>query len=157
MALEVHLDQRGHRRLEQRPRRGRGLGGAQIDEDHVAAAEQLGSGLQTQLIQFLIDAQVLFNIYIAYGQVSFGLVIIIIAYKVAYGVFGKELFELAVQLCYQRFVMGQYQRRFLHLLNDVGNGECFTGTGHPQEGLVSFTALDTFYQLTDGFWLIAGR
>ena len=46
MTLEIHLDERRHRRLEQRARcSGRGRC-PEVDEDHVAAAEQLGVGTE---------------------------------------------------------------------------------------------------------------
>ena len=49
MALEVHRDTNRHRRLEQRARlRGR-LGYADVDEDHVAAGEQLGVGAEHRM------------------------------------------------------------------------------------------------------------
>lgn len=122
-----------------------------------AAAQQFGSRLQTQLVELCIYAEILFYIYITYGQVCFGLIVIVIAYEITHRIVGEELFELAIQLGHQRFVMRKHQRWLLNLLNNVGNGKSLTRTGYAQQGLVFFSALNSFGKLPYSLGLITGR
>jgi len=52
------------------------------------------------------------------------------------GVVGEEVFEFAVQLGGEGFVVAQYQGRLLIVLNDIGHRERLTRTSYAQERLV---------------------
>ena len=44
----------------------------------------------------------------------------------------------------------------LDLLNDVCNGESFSGSGNSEQNLTRIATLQTLNQLADGFRLVAG-
>ena len=52
--------------------------------------------------------------------------------------------------------MGDNQRRFIQLLDDICHRESFTRTGDAKEGLTLVTFLEAFDQVSDGLGLVAG-
>src|SRR5688572_27543538 len=68
------------------------------NNDIPAAAEQTAGGSQAQFIQFIIDAEIFLNIYIANGHIGFRLIVVIIGNKILYGVIREEMAEFAVKL-----------------------------------------------------------
>ena len=90
------------------------------------------------------------------GQVGFGLVIVVIGYVIFHCVVREESLELAVELCRQRLVVAQYERRLVNVGYDVGNGECLSGAGHAQQGLCGNSLKHSFGELCDCFRLVAG-
>ena len=83
------------------------------------------------LINFFIDLSVLLDIGIGGGNISFGLIIVVITDEEFDRILRKEFFELAVKLGGQSLIMRDDQRGLLDPLNDVGHGEGFSGTGYP--------------------------
>ena len=51
--------------------------------------------------------------------------------------------------------MGDYQSGPLNLVDNVGHGKGFSGTGHTQKNLITIFFLQTGYQLFDGLRLIS--
>ena len=80
----------------------------------------------------------------------------IIGYVIFHCVVREESLELAVELCRQRLVMAQYERRLVNVGYDVGNGECLSGAGHAQQGLCGNSLKHSFGELCDCFRLVAG-
>ena len=122
----------------------------------LASGKQGGSGGKPQLVYFVVDGEVLFYIGVRRGQVGFGLVIVVIGYVIFHCVIREESLELAVELCRQRLVMAQYERRLVDVGYDVGNGECLSGAGHAQQGLCGNSLKHSFGELCDCFRLVAG-
>ncbi len=87
-------------------------------------------------------------------DIGFRLIIIEITDKVFHRIIGKKLFKLPIELCSQRFVVGNDQGRLFHPLNQVGHGKGFTAPGNAQKGLELLVLDDTFYQLFNCFRLI---
>ncbi len=106
-------------------------------DDHVAAAYQGAGGRQPQPLDLLIDRGVLLDVNVALRDVGLGLIIVVIAHEVVNGVVRKELLELGVELCGQRFVVRHDQHGPLHLLDHVGHGEGLAGAGHAHQHLLS--------------------
>ena len=99
------------------------------DYHHVfAPGKQGGSGGKPEFVDFVIDSKIFFYVSVRGRKIGFGLVIIIVGHIIFYRIVRKESFELAVQLCCQRLVMAQYERRFVDVGYDVGNGKRFSGT-----------------------------
>ena len=71
-------------------------------------------------------AEILTGTYLAPLGKGKGLAAIIVGHIIFYRIARKESFELAVQLCCQRLVVCQHQRRAIDLLDDVCHGEGFT-------------------------------
>ncbi len=75
------------------------------DDDHVAALEQRRGGAQAQAVDLIIDRSILLNVCIAGRHIRFGLIIIVIRYKVFHRVLREELPKLTVELGRQSFVV----------------------------------------------------
>ncbi len=72
------------------------------------------------------------------------------------GVAGKELFELAVELCGKGFVVGEDERGALDGLDDVGHRESFARAGDAHQDLVTLALAESAEEGVDGLRLIAG-
>jgi hypothetical protein len=67
-------------------------------------------GRQAHLVQLVVNGRVFFDVGVGAGDVGFGLVVVIIADEILDGVFGKELFELAVKLRGEGLIAGRLTR-----------------------------------------------
>ena len=76
--------------------------------------------------------------------------------EVFYGVVREKFLELAVELGRQGLIVGDDQRRFIQLLDDVCHREGFPGTGDAQKGLALVALFETFDQFGDRLRLVAG-
>ncbi len=90
-----------------------------------------------QLVDFLIDGSVLFNIGVGMGNVGFRLVIIIVTDEIFHRILREEFFEFAAELGRQGLVMGNDQGGPLHLGDDIGNGKGLAGAGNAKQGLMA--------------------
>ena len=125
-------------------------------DDHVPPAHQRAGGGQTEAFDLLVDRRVLLDVDVALGDVGLGLVVVVVADEVVYGVVGKELLELGVELGGQGFVVRHHQDGPLDVLDHVGHGEGLAGAGHAHQDLMCFLAAQSFGQGFDGLGLIAG-
>jgi len=84
----------------------------------------------SHLIDLLIDAGVLLNVSICLRDVGFRLVVIVIADKILYGVFGEKIFEFTIELSGQGFIGCHNKCRFLHPVYDLCNCISLAGPGY---------------------------
>ena len=80
----------------------------------------------------------------------------IVGDEVFYSVVREKFLELAVELGRQGLIVGDDQRRFIQLLDDVCHREGFPGTGDAQKGLALVALFETFDQFGDRLRLVAG-
>ncbi len=125
-------------------------------DNDIAAADEGAGGGDAQAVDIFINGRILFDESIGGGDVGFGLVVIVIADKIFDGIVGKKAFEFAIELGGQRFVVGEDEGGALQLLDDIGHGKGFTGSGYAEQGLVFIVGTQRFRQLADGIRLIAG-
>ena len=64
------------------------------DGDDVGAGEHCLQGGMTQSIYFIVNAGVFSNVGVGAGQISLGLVVVVIGNKLLDGVVGKKLLKL---------------------------------------------------------------
>ena len=76
--------------------------------------------------------------------------------KILHGIVWKKFLKLTVELGRQGLVVGDDQRRFIQLLDDICHRESLTRTGDAKEGLTLVTFLEAFDQVGDGLGLVAG-
>ena len=127
------------------------------DHDGVLAFHhRLGRG-QAHLLDVLVDRGVLLDEGVAGRHVGFGLVVIVIGNEILDRVVRKQLLHLAVELRCQGLVRCQHQRGPLDVLDDVGDGEGFAGTGHAEQCLARKSGFDAVDQRFDRLRLVAGR
>ena len=88
-----------------------------------------------QLIDFVVDGSILFNISVGLGNIGLGLVVIVIGNEIFHRVIREEGLQLAGQLRRERFVVGDDQSRLTHLVDNLGNSVGFARTGSAQEHL----------------------
>ena len=132
--------------------------GNRCHDQHISSAGQQGrSSRKTELFDFIVDAQVFFNVGIAGRDVGFGLVIVVVGHEVFYGILRKELPEFSIQLCCQGFVVAQYQGGFLHLFHHIGHGKGFSCSGSSQERLKGDSGLNALGDFCNSHGLIAQR
>lgn len=106
------------------------------DDNHVlSSAEQGRSGGQTELVDFVVDGQVFFDIGIRRGEIGFGLVVIVVRDIILDGIVRKESLELTVELSRQGFVVAQDECRLVDVGNDVGDGKCLSGARNAKQSL----------------------
>ena len=124
-------------------------------DDNVTTLRQGSRRRVTQLLDFVVDLGVLFNIGVCGRHIGFRLVVVVVGYKILHCILREELLEFAVKLCSKCLVMGNDQGRFLHLLDDVGHGKCLTGACNTHQGLVLFPSFYAVYKLFYRLGLIA--
>ncbi len=125
------------------------------DQGVLALQQRLGRR-QAHLLDVLVHRAVLLDVGIGGRDVGLGLVVVVVADEVLDRVVREEGLELAVQLRRQRLVRRHHDRRLLHLLDDVGDGEGLAGTGDAQQRLVREPVLKTVDQFRDRLRLVAG-
>ena len=126
-------------------------------DDHVAPLEQGVRGRVAQPVDLVVAARVLLDVRVRPGQVRLGLVVVEVADEVLDGVVREELAELGVQLGGQRLVVGQHQRRPVHLLDDGRDRERLAGAGRSEQDLVVEPLAQAVDELVDRDRLVAGR
>ena len=129
--------------------------GNRSHDDNVASLRQGRRGGVPQLIDLVIDGGILLDIGIRRGHIGLRLVIVIVGDKVFHGIFREELLHLPVQLGRQRLVVGDDQRRFIELFDDIGHGKGLSRTGDAQQGFALVSLFKTLHQLLDGPRLVA--
>ena len=101
------------------------------DNDILPPRQQRSRCTQAEFIDLVINRQILFYISIRCRQVGFRLVVIVIRDEILDGIVREECLELAIQLGSEGFVMTQYQGRFLHFLDHIGDSESLSGPCYP--------------------------
>ena len=119
------------------------------NNDRVAESRSLSSSS--------IDGGFFFDVDVARRNVSFGLIIIVIADEIFHGVRREKRLEFLIKLRGQRLVMRQHQRRTAGVLDHLRHGERFAGAGDAQQNLVLLALLQAVEQRRDGGRLIAAR
>ena len=127
------------------------------DDDGVRPLEQRLGRRQTHLLDVLVDRGILLDEGVRGRHIGLGLVVVVVGDEVLDRVLRKEHLELAVQLRRQRLVVREHQRRPLHLLDHVGDGEGLAGAGHPQQGLVRQAAGEPIHKFFNRLRLITRR
>ena len=110
-----------------------------------------------QLVYFIVDGRVFFNVGIGLGNIRFRLIVIIIGNKIFHRVIREEGFQFAGQLGRQRFVVSQHQRGPLHFVDDLGDGIGLACTCRTQQHLGAHALLNACRQFFNGLGLVARR
>ena len=123
-------------------------------DDVPATAQQGRCGRESELFNFLVDGQILFDEGSARGDVGLWLIVVVVADEVLDQVVGKEFLEFTVELRSQGFVVAQHQSGSLRPLNHIGHRERLARACDAKEGLVGHPSVQSFDQLSNGFGLI---
>ena len=132
----------------------RGNGG---HHDRVLAFHERLGRRQPHLFDVLVDRCVLLDVGVGGRHVGFGLVVVVIGNEVLDPVLRKEIPKLAVELCGQRLVGRQHQRRALLPGHDAGQRIGLAGTGHAQQRLARQTGFESLAKPVHGLRLVAGQ
>ncbi|KFB74344.1 MAG: hypothetical protein AW09_000373 [Candidatus Accumulibacter phosphatis] len=126
--------------------------------DHaITAFEQALGGGQAHLLDVLVDRRILFDEQVACRNISLGLVVVVIGNKILDRVVGKELAEFGIELCSERLVGCQHQRRTAGSRDDVGHGVGLARAGDAEQGLEREPILQSLDQLVNCRRLITSR
>ena len=103
----------------------------------------------------LVDRAVFFNKQVALRNVSFWLVVVVVADEIFDCVLREKFAEFAVELSGQGFVRRKDDGGTAHAGNHIGHGEGFARARHTQQGLEDFAVVDAFDQFVDSRGLVA--
>ena len=78
----------------------------------------------------VVDGEVFLDVGVGGRQIGLRLIVVVVGDVIFHSVLGEESLHLLIELCGERLVVTQYQRRLSHVGDDVGNGEGFTRTGN---------------------------
>ena len=106
-------------------------------------------------VDLFVNLGFFFNIGVGAGHIGFGLVVVVIAHKIFYGVFGKKPFEFGIKLGRERLIRGQDNGWTLGLFDHLGHGKGLAGASSPQQHLIMVAGLNAGRQLFDRPWLVA--
>ncbi len=126
-------------------------------DNRIAPGQEIRSRPQTQLVDFVVDRSVLFDIRVRVDDIGFGLVVVVIADKIFDGIVRKERLEFLVELRRQRLVVRENERRLSHVPDDVRHGKRLSGARYAEKALESFAALESFRQFANRRGLVACR
>ena len=127
------------------------------NDDEVAPLEKRARRAVAQLIDLVIDRSILLDVGVRRGDVGLRLVEVVVADEVADVVVREERLELTRELRRQRLVVGDDERRLLHLLDDLGDRVRLARARRAQEDLRLLAVLDAGRELLDGLRLVAHR
>ena len=111
------------------------------DDDHVAAREQRGRRRVPQPVDVVVPRAVLLDVEVGLRDVRLGLVVVVVGDEVLDRVVGEELPQLVAELGGQRLVVGDQERRLLHLLDDPGHRRRLAGPGRAEQRLVALAGV----------------
>src|SRR2546423_14453108 len=106
------------------------------DDDHVAPLEERARGRQTQAVNLLVDGRLFFDVGGGGGDVSLGLVVVVVGDEILDRVFGGEGLELLVELRGERLVVCDDERGALRALDDGGDREGLARTRDAEKDLI---------------------
>src|SRR5215213_4866510 len=113
--------------------------------------------LVAESIYVLVDLGILLDEGVGAWNVRFGLVVVVIADEVFDGVVGEELGELARELCGERLVVRDDERRPAGLLDYPRHRVRLPRSRHAQQGLGFQASVEARGELFYGLRLVAGR
>ena len=96
------------------------------DNHDILPGHDVGGCLQAQLIDQFVDLRFFLNISVGCGNISLGLVVIVVGDKVGDGVFREKVAHLLVKLAGEGFVVGDDQSRHLEVLDDICHRKGFS-------------------------------
>jgi hypothetical protein len=107
-------------------------------------------------VDLFVDLAFLLDEGVRARHVGLGLVVIVVADEILHRVFGKEAFELAIELRRQCLVGRKDDRGALGFFDDAGHGEGLARAGRPEQHLIALALGHALRQLGDGRGLIPG-
>ena len=119
------------------------------DDDDVSTTDERACRQQPQPVDLFVDRRIFLDVDVPRGDVRLRLVVVVVAHEVRHGVVREELFEFAVELSGQRFVVRQDERRTIHLSDDVGHRERLAGSGNSQQNLIALAFRDPADEFLD--------
>ena len=127
------------------------------NNDTIFPCRKTRGGGKTQPVKVGVLRCVLFYVYVTLRDISFRLVIVVIAHEILDGIIRKKLFELFVQLCRQRLIVRYHKHRQVKSGDGMSHCERLAGAGNSHQGLESFAAAQTFYEPLNGLRLVTRR
>ena len=110
-----------------------------------------------QSVDVVVSGRVLLDVEVGLRDVRLGLVVVVVGDEVLDRVVGEELAELVAELRRQRLVVGDHERRLLHLLDRPRHRRRLAGAGCAEERLEPVSAVEAGGELLDRERLVGGR
>ena len=127
------------------------------DDNNVVAAHERTGRREAHAVDLVVNGRIFFDIDIRLRNIGFRLIVVVIADEIRDGVVRKERFKFFVELSRERFIMREYERRTLQLLNDVCHRKRFSGPRYAHERLAFRACAESVDELLDRLRLISRR
>ena len=127
------------------------------DHHHVAAAQQRVRRRMPQSLDLGVDRRVLLDEGVGLRHVRLGLVVVVVRDEVLDRVVRQQFAELVRELCGERLVVREHQRRALDLLDEPGGRRRLARAGGAEQDDVGLAGVDAAGELGDGGRLVAAR
>ncbi len=127
------------------------------DDDDVAAREQVRGRRVSEPVDVVVARAVLLDVEVGLRDVRLGLVVVVVGDEVLDRVVREELAELVAELCRERLVVGDDERRATDLLDHPRHRRRLAGSGRTEQRLVALTRLEPGRDLGDRARLVARR
>ena len=124
-------------------------------DDNIAPFAQRRGRRVAQTVDLIVDGGILLDIGVGRGDIRLRLVVIVVRYEIFYRILRKKFAQLGAELCGQRFIVREHQRRALGLLDDIRHSERFARTGNTHQSLLGQAVVDALHQLRDRLRLVA--
>ena len=122
----------------------------------VAPREQRGRRRVAQPVDVVVDRRVLLDVEVGLRDVGLGLVVVVVGDEVLDRVLREELAELVAELRGERLVVGDHERRLLHLLDDPRHRGRLARARRAEQGLIAVPRLMLLGERRDRLRLVAG-
>ena len=127
------------------------------DNHAIWTGNKRSHGRKTLLFNPFVDAQFFVNVQIPLGEVSLGLVIVVMRHKIFHRVLWEIPDHFLVQLASERLVMAHDEGGDVELLDDVRHGKGLAAPGHPEQNASFLPFFQLRNQFFNCFWLVASR
>ena len=121
----------------------------------LAPRQQCRRCREAQLVNLVVYGKVLLDICVGRGDISLGLIVVVVGYVVLDGVVGEEAFKLVVQLCGECLIVAQNEGGAVNLLNDVCHCKGLSRARYAQQCLCTGAVFYSLDKLCDGIGLVA--
>ena len=111
----------------------------------------------TESIYFGIDHRFLLDIGVRVCNVRLRLIVVVVGNEVVHRVLREEFAILLRELCSERLVVREYERRLVVLGYHIRHREGLARAGHAEERLVCKPSLESFLEFFNRLWLVARR
>ena len=108
-----------------------------------------------KLVDLIIDKGVFFDIHISAGDISLGLIVVVVGNKILHRVFREKFAKLRAKLRRQSFIMRKNKRGLIDSGNHVCHRKGFARTCDTKQRLHALACFNACHKIVDRLGLVA--